>query len=235
MAYVAISQQLRDDVRSTIHHKKTKELALLVQPSRSIFVNIDEPWIVDVTWKEHKNLLPLMPTDWVEFASDIRIKLTWDRTLDNGETRNGDTYVQLESRGGRFPLPPGTSPYTPSFKPSPELMMVAPKEIADRLGELKQWTIEHEDIDRRWNKVISDVDNFLVSCKSLNEAIKLWPDLRMYIPGRFLEKAEEKSQKVKAAESRALEVLKQIDTDGAVASAVMLRLREATNIPGEVA
>jgi hypothetical protein len=72
--------------------------------------------------------------------------------------------------------------------------------------------------------------SFLQHCKSLNEALKLWPDIRIYIPQRYLDKAETVTKKAKAAESTALEHLKSIDTDNAVASAVMLRMRESSTV-----
>ena len=53
--------------------------------------------------------------------------------------------------------------------------------------------------------------------------------MRIYIPQNYIDKAEEKAVKAKAAESRAMEVLKQIDTDHAVSSAVMVRILQANN------
>ena len=64
---------------------------------------------------------------------------------------------------------------------------------------------------------------FLEACKSLNEGLKLWPDLKYYIPEQYLKKVAEKVEKKKRP-SEALDALKEIDVDQIVANAVMARM-----------
>jgi uncharacterized protein with von Willebrand factor type A (vWA) domain len=86
------------------------------------------------------------------------------------------------------------------------------------------------DINSRWKKVQNDVSKFLESCKSLNEAVKLWPDIKLYVPEQYLKRLNESVAREKKQQeaNAALEALQSIDTDFAVAAAVGARLAQAT-------
>jgi len=93
---------------------------------------------------------------------------------------------------------------------------------------LLQESIAHtrqvRDINTHWRKIGNDVVTFMRSAKSLNEALKLWPALELYIPESYVKKTAEKKAKSDAAMSKAQEILAGIDTDNITAAAVASRM-----------
>jgi hypothetical protein len=75
-------------------------------------------------------------------------------------------------------------------------------------------------INARWEKIKVDIDEFLQKCKSLNEAVKLFPGVRMYIHyddrERLDRKLERPAQRAKIVES--------YDTEGLTAAAIAAKL-----------
>jgi len=65
-------------------------------------------------------------------------------------------------------------------------------------------------------------------CKSLNEAIKLWPDVQRYVPKQFLDRVAKKAEKSAGAASQGAEALKGIDVDMVNTSVVLARMAGAT-------
>jgi hypothetical protein len=80
------------------------------------------------------------------------------------------------------------------------------------------------DIAQRWDKVDKQIMDFLGKCKSVNEALKLWPQIEMYIPPEFITKVNEKKERNAAGPSQAAEALKALDTDHLTTAAVISRM-----------
>ncbi len=93
------------------------------------------------------------------------------------------------------------------------------------LSVLKDHLTKLIDIKLRWKETDVKIVNFLQACKSLNEAVKLWPDVKMYLSKQDIDRMEVKREKVK--ESKALEALKQLDTDTLVSNVVIARMSGA--------
>jgi hypothetical protein len=83
---------------------------------------------------------------------------------------------------------------------------------------------ELEQISNKWNKTEEQVMLFLGKCKSLNEAIKLWPQVALYIDEEDMERFNRKVER-KARE----DVLEGIDTDELTAHAIAAKLAGAFN------
>jgi hypothetical protein len=223
MAYVAISQILLSDVRQTIINKRHTEINLLTKPSQDITIPQDE-WLTRKLWGEHIGLINLTPHSWKRHADTLRIHYKYI----NSASLGASLMLDLHSAQGNYELPPRSD--SSWIEVTDAELVGADPLLTERIVQLKAYKEEHDEIEARWTKVRNDVASFLEHCKSLNEALKLWPDIRIYIPQRYLDKAETVTKKAKAAESTALEHLKSIDTDNAVASAVMLRMRESSTV-----
>ncbi len=217
MAYVAVSQSLRDAVRGLIDSKREKETRLIPKPNASAQVRGDDPDYLQAVWKEHMSLMPMLPRAWLGEVDSGAMRASHDHTLPNGEVISMRSTVSL-SFSPRMYVPPKHSVYSVHIEVSPDHPLMVDVVAYDK---------QVRDINDRWQKVEADVLRFLDGCKSLNEALKLWPDIRIYVPTQYLHKAEEKTAKAKAAESKAMEILKEIDVDHAVSSAVMVRMLEA--------
>ena len=84
-------------------------------------------------------------------------------------------------------------------------------------------SVREEAFEAGWQKIANDVRNFLNSNKSLNAAIKAWPELRAYIPSDYLERVDKKPER-KAQQEKAAQTLAEIDREGAVAAATLVTL-----------
>ena len=90
------------------------------------------------------------------------------------------------------------------------------------------WRMSQKEMSRRWEKVREDIVGFLSSAKSLNEALKLWPDVARYVDKDLVAKVNEKTvAKVKPAVSDAMARLAAMDMDAVVSSTVLARLAGA--------
>jgi hypothetical protein len=65
---------------------------------------------------------------------------------------------------------------------------------------------------------------FLGKCKSLNEALKLWPGVKMYIPREYIERVERKVER----KVREKEILEDTPVDTLTAAAIAARLSGIT-------
>jgi len=82
----------------------------------------------------------------------------------------------------------------------------------------------------KWRAVIDKVNQFLDSTKSVNEAVKLWPELASFLDPEDRERLEKKDVNKKARESRideAKKVLASLDTESLVADVVGIKLSAA--------
>jgi hypothetical protein len=128
-----------------------------------------------------------------------------------------DTSFEVHFKDTLLRCPPNTRPYSFAIEVDEHHPLIAEHVVYRK---------KVAEVDARWDKVRTDVLKFLENCKSLNEAIKLWPDIRIYIPKQYIERVEKKAERSVSTNS-ALDILKGIDTDGAVAAAIGARLASA--------
>ena len=213
MAFVGISGRLIDEVRGRINSMCHVEQQTITLPDRYRVTNPDD-WFVHKTWGEHLHLMNELPVEW--------------KNRDQGSARFfvmteqfGKISVDVELDLGNVDLfPPEYSTFSAFIAMDDDPTM--PPAIRAEVDAKKQ-IVEIRD---RWEKVRAQVTDFLESCKSLNEAIKLWPDLEHYIPKDDIERMLEKRVRAKT-ESKAVEALSRVDTEGVMAAAVIARLSGA--------
>jgi hypothetical protein len=221
MAFVGISQQLKADVRGKISNMQYAEVnSLGPDPKNSFTATGTESWFLEKVWGEHLPLRNLMPDSWCTARSevfDLHIKLNWDGT--ESSLRQYDFYIRMRSTG--IKLPPvymRNSDIYVGFTPS--------EQLPPELQTVSQYITQVKEINARWNNVQSKVSDFLGHCKSLNEALKLWPDLKMYIPTEYITRVEKKTER-SSERSSAADVLATINTDEIAAAAVIARMSGA--------
>ena len=91
-----------------------------------------------------------------------------------------------------------------------------------------RWFEAQKDCSQRWARVRDQVTVFLDNCKSLNEALKLWPSLEVYIPADLMNKVSARVTRTRPEESKAAQVLQNIDVDMVQAAAVIARMSTQT-------
>jgi hypothetical protein len=208
MAYVGISSALIEEVRAKISKMRNVEVAQLTEPPREIALATTTDEHLKMLWGEHFHLKDIIPNDWKHSVDTL--------CLNTKNTRHVIVSVRLRF-ASPAQLPPSVSPYRHHW---PEIEVSSSNEL---LQERLQYSEQVSDIEARWTDIRVKVIEFLTSCKSLNEALKLWPDVQFYIPSGYMERVEKKVERT-ASQSKAQDVLKTIDTDAAVAAVVAARM-----------
>jgi hypothetical protein len=80
------------------------------------------------------------------------------------------------------------------------------------------------DIDARWQKVETDIVEFLRKCKSLNEAVKLFPNVTMYLHYEDMERLNLKVERPSQRKS----IIEEVDVEGITAAAIAAKLAAAS-------
>lgn len=220
MAYVAISTALVNDVDRNLHNMYLKEMASQSDPNA----------VANNMLAEQETRSAIMDKLW-EPVADIRARLE-----QYGQSLNVRCYVEYvppeettkRTNFSSFTLAnapciiQGESSYygrTTEFN----LMQLGDPRVQDLIDLL----LARKEIEDRWEKVRLQVKKFLQASKSLNEAVKLWPDVRRYIPDSYLKRVDQKAEKKVREESAAMEALKAIDLDAVNASTVLARMAGA--------
>lgn len=214
MAYVAISGNLVASVKNHMDRMYEKDKNSIPVVDSTLDVNTVPNDIVDKVWGDYLHLANQMPQDWKAYRDEVNLRVEMPR--EDGTSYKIDRTMRLVG-GIRMMCPPNTPNY--GFR----IELPADHEL---MAEYVEYKKQIDEVTLRWKKVATEIVKFLQNCKSLNEALKLWPDVRIYIPNEFIVRVEHKVER-SAATSTALDVLKSIDTDGAVAAAVGARLAAA--------
>jgi hypothetical protein len=211
--YVAITKQLVADTSDLIRSMAKREASLLPQPALG---QLDEfrQYVLNHLWGQHMHLMADMPKDWMGEAASMVLEVRY-------RDETGCSWVNNEHPTFTVPIkiPPKISSY------SVRATIQREETSGELRAELDKGIAIHEHY-RRWDKNRVKVIEFIENCKSLNEALKLWPAVALYIPKQYLSKAEEKRGRGESEkrESGAADILKSINTDELTAAAVGARL-----------
>ena len=213
--HVGITQELKYDVDTRIRvffQRKAYQLEFGCESlSQTYTLNREHPILPKIIWGEHEHLLALMPAEWCERKTgdfDLRVK-----TKVPG--REIFTSIRIKVRNNsELIAPPGFD----SFREH-----TIPYDLCPETKKYFDLYVREQAFEAQWQKINNDVRNFLKSNKSLNSALKAWPELRAYIPSKYLERVDKKPER-RAQQEQAAQALAEIDRDGAVAAATMVTL-----------
>ena len=215
MAYVGISGELITNVENHISRMRNKEREAFATPN-GIFELSEAPQeVVALLWGEYAHLQQLLPGAWMCKNTGVDLHLNY--TLDDSPDANKYSTTFTVKYSKQLMAPPGTSSYRHDISVPVNTCPIPQAE------DFLKWSKEMSAIEERWAKVRKQIVNFLKSCKSLNEALKLWPDVRIYIPDEFIKRVERKVER-EVTMSRAASALADVDTDAAISAAMTARL-----------
>lgn len=222
MATVYITKELVSRVKGKIDLMRLAE-------RRSDLPNIDKNHIVDAShifnlgaWgAEHIHLLHAIPKEWLAKVTDANVHVT-------GEDENGTTIkgcVRFNGLTTAFMRPTSSYYNMTESTLTIDQLRALPEETPGHAELIARWedTLVEQAINARWAKVTNDIVEFLDKCKSLNEAIKLFPGVRMYIDSDDIQRME---KKVERPTQRA-KIVEQVDTEGLTAAAIAAKLAMA--------
>lgn len=223
MATVYITKELITRVKQVIDKMRRAERAAdLPNLDKNYSVNASQLYNIGCWGAQHVHLKDVIPKDWMQEVIDADVAVRG--TLEDGSE------IKTSIRFGGM-----TSAYQrPSKdywnKSSSELTLVQlralPEDMLGRRELLERWddAVMEFAINARWNKVSNDITEFLKKCKSLNEAVKLFPNVTMYIHSEDMERL---NRKVERQSQRKL-IVESYDTEGLTAAAIAAKLAEAS-------
>jgi len=217
MAYVGISSELVNSVVSTMGKMQNTEQEAFVRPQQESTIKTATDDLVQLVWGKHIALKEMMPPEWLTKTNSLDIR---HKIVHEGIETDARFTVRFDEP---MLTPPGASSYRHD--------VYIGEDEWPALAAMIKYEKEMVEIKARWNKIKSQIVEFLKSCKSLNEALKLWPDVRIYIPKQYLERVERKVER-EVKTSAAQQTLAGIDTDAAIAAATTARFM--SNMTGVV-
>ncbi len=223
MATVGITKELINRVKSQINSMRRAE-------RNSDVPNIDKNITLDASqlfnigcWGEqHVYLVNQIPKEWLGKISDGNIHIKGE--LDDG--RNLSTTIRFNGMDSAYSRPKDGYYNRADSELTIEHVRSMPEETVGRAELLQRWdeSIVALDIDTRWAKVETDITEFLGKCKSLNEAVKLFPGVRMYIHREDIERLERKLERP----TQRAKIVEDVDTEGLTAAAIAAKLAAAS-------
>lgn len=217
MAFVGISRDFMMRVDNKIEHMRRAEIKTLGETRPELALHSTDPFYMQSVWGEHAHLHAQMPKDWISHHEGVRFKFKIPGADRAKEHHNWfDFRATCTSKDG-FPIPPRYSTYEEKECDPNNPIMASILDYALKLNE----------IDTRWEVVKQKVTDFLRACKSANEAIKLWPDVKVYFDSEDIKRLEVKSVRSGGKDSAAAEALAGINTGEIMGAAVIARLSGA--------
>jgi hypothetical protein len=203
MAYVAISKELESAVLDGIRAMSRKEFATIGEVPK---LKGTEPFVEAALWGAHVHLKGQIPAEWKRRADRVVLEVKFPEY-----TFRWTSFLEAQQEA-----PPMFDLYSP---PQVSVAYDNPE-----VAHIATVVSNQRDAQNRWSAVEKQVLQFLRNCKSLNEGLKLWPDLRMYIPPSYLKRVERKVERSKSESNAAVDALKSMNTEEIVAAAVIARM-----------
>lgn len=201
---------------------KATELKILGESPKVVLSPESEP-ILNAVWGEHLHLRNQIPKGWKNDSSSIRLRFNTTSFTTKVEADGSVTETPISCdfnveapSGAKFDFPPNGYWHNTHLI-HPDYYAHSDIKPAIDYGNAKA------EIELRWQKVGQKVVSFFQSCKSMNEAVKLWPECKMYIDSNDIARYEFKVVKSGNKDSEAAKILASMDTDELVGAAVAAR------------
>jgi hypothetical protein len=190
MATVGISEKLLSSVRLAISRMQQADVRSRV-PDNYDKVKVDASVLVNMSiWGEHYHLKDTLPDSWLEKTRTFN----WDVPVPKGRFPSDHTFRISFTGLTACVMRPRLNSYYPVTVPYNDLFSSA---LANQYGmaevrEALEYCMQVAEISAHWDKIQLDVERFLKTRRSLNEALKQMPSLSMYIPKEYMERVEAK-------------------------------------------
>lgn len=222
MAYVALSGEVKTSIRTTIKNLCNTELASLASLEsfdNEVKANAEfKQWLVDSCWEPVADLRDRLTPYNRKVNCSVEVQTQYESL---GTQRTAKRSISV----GELVLPCITALERNYYGNSKEFKLNVDDHNA--LLPLRDLLIARDECSHRWSAVESQVMTFIEKCKSLNEAVKLWPDLRRYIDEDYIERLDKKVERSKSQSSAAADALKALDVDLVNSSVVLARMAGA--------
>lgn len=221
MATVYITQELSGQVSSVIKRMREAEIVTNnAEVGKPIELDTSE-FLTKAMWGSRLHLKDQMPEEWLSVSNSPMLNV--HMPMDDA----GNKVVhQINFRNQKVTNRPNNDRWSEPKIACKKDYLEAHADmmgVQNILNHLERIELNHE-IKARWAKVEGDIMAFLGKCKSLNEALKLWPGVKMYIPREYIERVERKVER----KVREKEILDDTPVDTLTAAAIAARLSGIT-------
>jgi len=221
MATVNITKEFRERVTERIRSMHRKELATEV-PNLGKAYTMDASYLYHYgCWsKAYMHLVHEIPKDWLAKISDAHVEI-------HGSDAAGKAVsCSVRFAGMTAYQRPKDSYYghTRSAIQYEELLAM-PDCVLGRAEALEAWEDNKQVtiIKEKWEKVEKDILAFLGKCKTLNEAVRLYPGVRLYVNRDDLERLDRKVERF----TERKKIVEEMATDELTAAAIAAKLMGA--------
>jgi hypothetical protein len=222
MATVGITKELRDRTKNIIELMCKAERANdLPDIDKNYSIDASKLYNIGCWGADHVYLLESIPKDWLTKSPDANITIHgW-----TDEGRSLKTSVRFNNMAFAYQRPKDNYYNRPDSELTVDQVRAFPEETPGRAELLQRWddALVEVAINARWEKIKVDIDEFLQKCKSLNEAVKLFPGVRMYIHAHDIQRLERKLERP----TQRAKIVEGVDTEGLTAAAIAAKLAAA--------
>lgn len=217
MAYVAITAKLKESIDRNILAMRNQEKSAETCPILPTF-NGKEDWLAPKLWGV------LFDTDWY-LSPSLTVKGTCatyfylETKVDGADSKKVSMRTDI----------PNTAIFSRCDTQGTEnwCLNIEVTEDMDPYFKVRgEYERSMQEIECRWDSVSRQIAAFVDPCKSLNEALKLWPALARYVSKEYLDKVSEKAKVAPAlkALSPAMAALAAMDMETITQSTVLARM-----------
>lgn len=218
MATVYITRELENKVHNRIVKMRDQEIHIEV-PDNDKAINVDaSALLMHMAWGDHHHVFHQLPKDWLKHSKTADFNVITNVDEAGNETKFVLNVIGLNDY---YEIP--TSDRWGAPRPTCTLQwlqanthLTGTQEFLDQIAQKEIRKTIHE----KWDKVDSDIRLFLSKCKSLNEALRLWPALKMYVPQEYIDRVETKVERRK----REAELSEVVNLEELTATAIAAKL-----------
>lgn len=221
MATVYITKELKARVSKAILQKNKREIANDLR-GHDLTRRADAHYIYHLgCWgAKHMHLVNAIPEDWLRREKGVTVTVNYvenDKSLGFNIGFESDKF---------FSARPSTD-YWSRVVCSIDLdtVLALPEETIGRAEIIERWEQDKvlRGINSRWAKIETDIMAFLDKCRSLNEAVKLLPNITMYLADEDIERLNRKVERT--AQRKA--IVADVDVESITAAAIADKLSAA--------
>ena len=221
MATVNITKEFKERVQDRIRSMHRKELATEL-PNLNKTHQMDANYLYHYgCWgKNYMYLVNQVPKDWLSKISDANISIKG--TTDEGKP----TACSIRFAGMNAYARPRDGYYSRcDSELTYQELVDLPDTVLGRAEALEAWEENKLVVvlDAKWKKVEKDILEFLGKCKTLNEAVRLYPGVRLYVNRDDLERLDRKVERF----TERKKIVEEMATDELTAAAIAAKLMGA--------
>lgn len=218
MAYVRKTQTMINDIVENIDRMRDREMENY--PNERLHVEgVEKEQVTSMFWKEHPQLMSLMPPKWCETTSQITLKVEYpdgSKEINFGSSTN--------SKDELFKLPPNMSSWNAKIECA--LSDLNAGNLASRVADAIVKKDKRLEIRQRFTEIRMQLRKLLEQHNSLNTALKTLPELALYVPQKYINRVNEKEIRERNTQAKTDTTVEEleIDVDKLVATAIASRL-----------